>query len=122
MKDLFNRSLVSRIPLLALLGLLSLGLWPTHGMGSRSQETPVRIPFEPTVTYGEGYGEKTVAQQAQSRFALKLFDHLLRQQPQENLFFSPLEHPPGPEHALQQRLWGDSNGNGRGAGGTGPFP
>lgn len=90
MKDLFNRSLVSRIPLLALLGLLSLGLWPTHGMGSRSQETPVRIPFEPTVTYGEGYGEKTVAQQAQSRFALKLFDHLLRQQPQENLFFSPL--------------------------------
>lgn len=90
MKDLFNRSLVSRIPLLTLLGLLSLGLWPTHGMGSRSQETPVRIPFEPTVTYGEGYGEKTVAQQAQSRFALKLFDHLLRQQPQENLFFSPL--------------------------------
>ncbi|MGY2802106.1 serpin family protein [Thermostichus sp. MS-CIW-25] len=86
----FNRSLVSRIPLLALLGLGLLGLWPTHGMGSRSQETPVRIPFEPTVTYGEGYGEKTVAQQAQSRFALKLFDHLLRQQPQENLFFSPL--------------------------------
>ncbi len=41
----FNRSSVSRIPLLALLGLLSLGLWPTHGMGSRSQETPVRIPL-----------------------------------------------------------------------------
>jgi serpin B len=55
-----------------------------------SQEAPVRIPFEPTVTYGEGYGEEAVAQQAQSRFALKLFDRLLQQQPQENLFFSPL--------------------------------
>jgi len=84
MKDLLSMSSVSRIPLLALLGLLLLGLRPTHG------ETPVRIPFEPTVTYGEGYGEEAVAQQAQSRFALKLFDYLLQQQPQENLFFSPL--------------------------------
>ncbi len=84
MKDLVSMSSVSRIPLLALLGLLLLGLRPTHG------ETPVRIPFEPTVTYGEGYGEEAVAQQAQSRFALKLFDYLLQQQPQENLFFSPL--------------------------------
>ncbi|MFS8911033.1 serpin family protein, partial [Synechococcus sp. H60.3] len=84
MKDLLSMSSVSRIPLLALLGLLLLGLRPTHG------ETPVRIPFEPTVTDGEGYGEEAVAQQAQSRFALKLFDYLLQQQPQENLFFSPL--------------------------------
>ncbi|MFS8857782.1 serpin family protein [Synechococcus sp. H55.7] len=84
MKDLLSMSSASRIPLLALFGLLLLGLWPTHG------ETPVRIPFEPTVTYGEGYGEEAVAQQAQSRFALKLFAHLLQQQPQENLFFSPL--------------------------------
>ncbi len=88
MKDLLSRSSVSRIPLLALFNLLLLGLWPTHGMGS--QEAPVRIPFEPTVTYGEGYGEEALAQQAQSRFALKLFDHLLRQRPKENLFFSPL--------------------------------
>ncbi|MFS8924678.1 serpin family protein [Synechococcus sp. B60.1] len=84
MKDLLSMSSVSRIPLLALLGLLLLGLRPTHG------ETSVRTPFEPTVTDGEGYGEEAVAQQAQSRFALKLFDYLLQQQPQENLFFSPL--------------------------------
>ncbi|MCJ2541528.1 serpin family protein [Thermostichus vulcanus] len=75
---------VSRIPLLALLSLLLLG------SRSVAQETPVRIPFEPTVTYGEGYGEQAVAQQAQTRFDLKLFDQLLQQQPQENLFFSPL--------------------------------
>jgi serpin B len=83
-----SRFSASQIPLLVLFGLLLLGLWPTHGMGS--QETPLRLPFQPTVTYGEGYGEEAVAQQAQSRFALKLFDHLLRQQPRENLFFSPL--------------------------------
>jgi len=88
MKDLLSRSSLSRSSLLALFGLLLLGLWPAQGMGS--QEAPVRIPFEPTVTYGEGYGEEAVAQQAQSRFALKLFDRLLQQQPQENLFFSPL--------------------------------
>ncbi|MFQ3584728.1 MAG: serpin family protein [Cyanobacteriota bacterium] len=75
---------VSRIPLLALLSLWLLG------SRSVAQETPVRIPFEPTVTYGEGYGEQAVAQQAQIRFDLKLFDQLLQQQPQENLFFSPL--------------------------------
>ncbi|MEN9230813.1 MAG: serpin family protein [Thermostichus sp. DG02_5_bins_236] len=75
---------VSRIPLLALLSLLLLG------SRSVAQETPVRIPFEPTVTYGEGYGEKAVAQQAQTRFDLKLFDQLLQQRPQENLLFSPL--------------------------------
>lgn len=83
-----SRFSASQIPLLVLFGLLLLGLWPTHGMGS--QETPLRLPFQPTVTYGEGYGEEAVAQQAQSRFALKLFDRLLQQQPQENLFFSPL--------------------------------
>jgi len=83
---------VSRIPLLALLSLLLLGLRPAHAMGSRSvaQETPLRIPFEPTVTYGEGYGEEAVAQQAQTRFDLKLFDQLLQRHSEENLFFSPL--------------------------------
>lgn len=83
---------INRLPLLALLSLLSLGLRPAQAMGSRSvgPETPVRIPFEPTVTYGEGYGEEAVAQQAQTRFDLKLFDQLLQQQPQENLLFSPL--------------------------------
>ncbi|MEN9221290.1 MAG: serpin family protein [Thermostichus sp. BF3_bins_97] len=77
---------VSRIPLLALLGLLILGSRSV----AQSPETPVRIPFEPTVTYGEGYGEEAVAKQAQTRFTLKLFDQLLQQHPEENLFFSPL--------------------------------
>ncbi len=83
---------VSRIRLLALLSLLLLGLRPAHAMGSHSiaTETPVRIPFEPTVTYGEGYGEEAVAKQAQTRFDLKLFDQLLQQHAEENLFFSPL--------------------------------
>lgn len=73
---------VSRLPLLALFSLLLLG------SRSVAQETPVRIPFEPTVTHGEGYGEQAVAQQAQTRFDLKLFEQLLH--PEENLFFSPL--------------------------------
>ncbi|MGQ9837641.1 MAG: serpin family protein [Cyanobacteriota bacterium] len=95
---------ISRLSLLALLSLLSSlmlsDLHTAQAMGSRNlygpprrtpaPETPVRIPFEPTVTYAEGYGEEAVAQQAQSRFELKLFDQLLQQQPQENLLFSPL--------------------------------
>ncbi|MEN9203648.1 MAG: serpin family protein [Thermostichus sp. DG02_3_bins_51] len=73
---------VSRIPLLVLLSLL------LRGSRSGAQEAPLRIPFEPTVTYGEGYGAEAMA--AQRHLHLKLLDQLLQQRPQENLLFSPL--------------------------------